>query len=116
VLHAEARRGQGGQPLVGDRLAARIAPPVGAAVESPERPVDVRELGLDLLEDRELLLAFERIAGRVRRVLVDVRQLGRAVFLRLVVEVPVLEGRPQALEASVLVGQVAPGGRFVHVP
>ena len=65
---------------------------------------------------RELLLALEGVAGRVGRVLVDVRQLGRAVLLGLVVQVPVLEARPQALEAVALVGEVAAGVVVVHGP
>src|ERR671911_1752395 len=69
---------------------------------------------MHLLEDRELLLALERVAGGVSGMLVDVRQLGGAVLLRLVVEVLVLQRRTQSHEAVVLVAQVLPCGIALH--
>src|SRR5688500_13321117 len=51
VAHAEAGGRHRLEPLVADRLAARLARAVAAVVEAPERTLDVGELGLDLLED-----------------------------------------------------------------
>jgi broad specificity phosphatase PhoE len=116
VVHAEPGGRQGGEALVRDGLAAGVAPAVGAAVEPGQRPVDVAELGLDLLEDGELLLPLERVAGGVGGVLRDVRQLGRAVLLGLVVEVVVAERGAQVLEPLLLLRQLGPRLVVVHDP
>jgi hypothetical protein len=83
VHDAELRCGLQGPKaaLVGDRLTARLARPVGALVEAAQRVVDVGELGLDLLEDREVLLALERLGGDIGRVLRKMRQLRGALVL-----------------------------------
>lgn len=67
---AEAGRGHGFEPVVADALSARIATAIGAVVETAQRVVDVGELGLDLLEDGEILVALEclgRDVGGMRR-------------------------------------------------
>lgn len=114
VVDAEPGRGEGGEPLVADGVAAGLAGAVGALGQASEGPVDVGQLGLDLLEDRELLLPLEGIAGAVGGVLVDVGQLGGAVLLGLVSEVVVLDARAEPEQALLLVGQVAAGGVLVH--
>ena len=114
MVDAEPGGGHDREPLVADRVAANLARAVRTLVEAPERPIDVGQLGMHLLEDRELLLALERVAGGVGGMLVDVRQLGGAVLLRLVVEVLVLQRRAQSQETVVLVAQVLPCGIALH--
>ena len=67
--------GCGLQPLVADGAAAGLARAVGALVEALHRPFDVGDLGLDLLEDREVLLPLEGLGADVGIVLAEVGQL-----------------------------------------
>jgi hypothetical protein len=95
VLDAEPCRWNRLEPLVADVATASLAAAVGAVVQPPQRPLDVVELALDAVEDRELLLALEGIARCIGRMLVEVGQLGRRILLGLVVEVLVLDRGPQ---------------------
>src|SRR5690606_11115815 len=83
-------------------------------VDALKRAFHRGELGLHLLEDRQRLLALERVAGGVGGVLVDVGELARALLLGLVAEVVPFEHRTEPLEAAVLVAQVTPGVVGVH--
>jgi len=55
VRDAETSGGHRFEAVVTDGLAARLALAVGAIVEPTERAIDVGQLGLDLLENREVL-------------------------------------------------------------
>ena len=50
-----------GQPFGVDRFSADLVDAVGPVVEAFQRGLDLRELGFELLEDREILLALERV-------------------------------------------------------
>ena len=104
--HRGQRRSSGSSP-------ARLAGAVGPGVEPLQRPVDVGQLGLHLLEDRELLLPLEGVAGGVGQVLVHVGQVRRRCG-PLVVDVPVVHVRSQVVEPGALLGQAAPGVVVVH--
>src|ERR687897_224551 len=58
MVDAEPGGGHDREPLVADRVAAHLARAVRTLVEAPKRPIDVGQLGMHLLEDRELLLAL----------------------------------------------------------
>src|SRR5581483_9773494 len=69
------------EPFGRDRLAGHLVDPVGAVVDALERGLELRELGLERLQDREILLALEGLAAQVRGVLVVVGQLRHLVAL-----------------------------------
>ncbi len=50
-----------------DRLAGDLVDAVGAVVESLQRGLDLGELVLELLEDRDVLLALERLRTLIGR-------------------------------------------------
>src|SRR3989442_11810937 len=77
---------------------------------------DLLELGLDLLEDREVLLSLEGLRAHVGLVLVDGRELGEVLGLRLVGEMLVGERGPDALEPGPLLLQPLPRLLGVHWP
>ena len=60
--------GIGLEPLGRDRLAGDLVDAVRAFVEPLQRGFDLGELALELLEDREVLLALERLGRLVGRV------------------------------------------------
>src|SRR5947209_24207 len=66
-----------------DGLTRALVDPVRATVDAFERSLELRELVLQLLEDREVLLAFEGLAGGVGGMLVVVGELREVVGLRL---------------------------------
>src|SRR6266550_2930163 len=102
MLEAEARRGHGLEALLGNGLAVELARAVGAVVEAPQGVLDVGQLGVDLLEDRQVLLALERLGADVGLVLVDVGQLADGLVLGLVGEVLVVEAGPHLLQTGPL--------------
>ena len=109
-------RRHGFEAGVADGLAARLTRPVGAVVEPAQRVLDVAQLGFDLLEDREVLLALERLGAEVGLVLVEARQLREVLVLGLVVEMLVGERVAHALESGSLVVQPLAGLVGVHHP
>ncbi len=58
---AEARRRHRLESVVADGLATRFARAVLTVVDASQGALDIGELGLDLFEDREVLLALERL-------------------------------------------------------
>src|SRR5260221_14386346 len=98
--HAEASRGKRLEAVVADRLAARVTRAISAIVEATQRPLDVGQFGLDLLEDREVLLALEGLRCDVGLMLAEVRELGGRLVLRLVVEGIGVETGADVLEAG----------------
>jgi len=114
VRDAEASRWHGLESTLVDGSPTRFAAAVRAVVESLERFLDVGKLGVDLVEYGQVLLPFERVAGRIRRMLIEMRELGRTVFFRLVVQVLALDRIPHSTEPLLLLGEVTAGGIGVH--
>ena len=75
VVDAEAGGGPGTQAVVVDRAATGLARPVRAFPEPVHRPVDVRQLRVHVLEDRQVALPFERLGPTVGVVLIHRREL-----------------------------------------
>src|SRR5437879_1296568 len=86
IVHAEAGGRHGFETGVANRLAARCAPAVRAVVEPAERVLDVAQLTLDPLQDREVLLPLEGLGAGVGLMLAEARQLREVLGLGLVVE------------------------------
>src|SRR5919202_680474 len=84
VLQAEAGSGKGLQAGLVDAATARLTDPVGAVAEPGQGVLDVRQLGLDVLQDGQVLLPLEGLGAHVGLVLVHMGQLAQAVALRLV--------------------------------
>ena len=84
--------GSADEPFGIDRLARDLVDAVRTVVDALERGLDLREVGLEPLENREVLLALERVRRLVGRMLVVVRELTglRGLFL---VEALVAAGR-----------------------
>ncbi len=76
--------------------------------------LDVAQLGFDLLEDRQVLLALEGLGAHVGLVLVVGAELAHALRLRLVGEVLGVEGGPDLLEPHAFLGQPLPRQVGVH--
>src|SRR4051794_33329530 len=66
-----------------DLPATDLTRPVGAFVDLAESGVEVADLGLELFEDGEVLLPFERLGADVTLVLIGRRELGNAVAFAL---------------------------------
>lgn len=113
---AEASGGLRREAFVTDRRAARIAGAVGPVIEAVQGALDIGELGLDLLEDREVLLAFERVRPDVGLVHRHVRVLGPALVLGLVVEALGVEANADLLEAGALLVEQPSGVVGLHGP
>src|ERR687897_2048484 len=65
ILDAVARGRARGQPLVADRLPARLAGAVAAVGETCLRVVDVGQLRVDVTDDREIAGALEHLRSGV---------------------------------------------------
>src|SRR5947208_7494506 len=116
IVDAEAGGRHGLEPGVTDGLPACGAQTVGAVVEPVERVLDVAQLTLDPLEDREVLLALEGLGAGVGLMLAEARQLREVLGLGLLVEVLVGKRLAHAFEAGSLVFQPLAGLVGVHAP
>src|SRR4051794_11501448 len=83
VGQAEASCRLGFETIVADGLAAGFAGAVGAIVKATQRMLDVGQLGLDRLEDREVALSVEGLGADVGLMLIEGGELGQALVLRL---------------------------------
>src|SRR5438094_107116 len=114
VLEAEARRRHGLEALLRNGLAVELARAVGAVVETPQGVLDVGQLGLDLLEDRQVLLAFERLGADVGLVLVDGGKLAEVLVFGLFGEVVDVEVVLHLVEPGALRVEPPPGLVRIH--
>src|SRR4029450_947290 len=108
VIDAEAGRRHGLKALVADRAAAGLAGAVGAALQALSGGLDLLELVLHLLQQRDVLLHLEGLGAAVARVLVEAGELagglgGGLLLLTLGVVTDPLE--PGALLIEPLAGR-----------
>src|SRR6188768_3359318 len=111
---AEARRWHRLEAFVADGPSTSLAGSVRPVVEPAQRPLDVEQLGLDLLEDRKVLLALEGVRRDVGGVLVHVRQLARRLLLGLLVQALRLEPGSHPFESRSLLAEVLAGIAGIH--
>src|SRR5262245_48889135 len=83
VLEAGAGARHGLQPVRFDLPATDLAGAVGAVVDLAEGGVEVADLGLELLEDREVLLPLEGLGSDVALMLIERGELGDGAGLGL---------------------------------
>ena len=113
-VHIGARDRVRLEALGRDRLAGDLVDPVGAHVEALQRGFDLRELVLELLEDRHVLLALEQLRALVGRVLGKVRQVADLIGL-LCVEPFAAEVLDQPVHPFAVGLEAVAGGGFVEV-
>src|SRR4029453_4644969 len=105
VVDAETGRRHGLEALVADRAAAGLAAAVGAALQALGGGLDLLELVLHLLPQRDVLLHLEGLGAAVARVLVEAGQLaGR------------LGGCLLLLTLEVVADPLEPGALLVDAP
>jgi hypothetical protein len=104
VLRAEPGGGTRAQPIGVDRTTACFARPELAVLESLDGTVDVRETGVDVLEDGAVALHEAEIG--VGRSFIDILQLDHRVGRRWTVAM--FERDPYLLQACLLLLQEGP--------
>jgi hypothetical protein len=85
VLDAEPGRGTCAEPVGVDRTTACLTCPELAHLESLERTIDVRDAGVDVLEDG--VVAVHEVETGVGRPFIDILQLDHRVGRRWAVTV-----------------------------
>lgn len=113
VLDVVARRRVGLQALIGNRLAADVAEPVGALVQAPKRVVHVPQLRLDLLEHAQVPAPVMGLGAGIGGALVDHAQLTEIVLPQLI-QALVLEVILDGGEAVALIVENRSGLGVVH--
>jgi hypothetical protein len=101
VDDAIARRGDGVETRRRELATARLADPIRAIVYALASGVDLEEHRSRFIEETELDLSLERLAGEVRWMLADVAYLtdplGLAGVAEVIAEQPVLHSAPSRL-------------------